>query len=155
MIRFGPEILQDLDAALSREWLETNGLGSYASSTLCGANTRCYHGLFVPALNPPVQRVVLLSKLEESLYIDGERFELSTNLYQGATHPAGYQHLEVFRLDPFPVMRWRVQGVVIEKSVCLLQDEQILTVEYRCDAPGELEIQPVVAFRDYHGTTQA
>src|SRR5215467_15035029 len=88
----------DLEAALSREWLETNGLGGFSSSTVAGANTRRYHGLLTAALNPPGGRVLLLSKLEETLVLDGSRIDLSTNEYDGAIHPSGYQYLAEFRL---------------------------------------------------------
>jgi len=64
MIQFTKETCGDLDAALGREWLETNGLGGFASSTIVGLNTRRYHGLLVAATKPPVGRVVMLSKLE-------------------------------------------------------------------------------------------
>src|SRR2546430_6957275 len=77
MIQFKPEICRDVDAALRREWLETNGLGGFASSTIIGLNTRRYHGLLVAAAKPPVGRFVLLSKLEETLFIEGQAFELS------------------------------------------------------------------------------
>ena len=56
---------------LDREWLETNGLGDFASSTLAGINTRPYHGLLTAATQPPVGRMVLLSKVEETIVIDG------------------------------------------------------------------------------------
>ncbi len=51
----------------AREWLLTNGLGGYASSSLSGANTRRYHGLLVAALNPPAGRMVMVSKIEETI----------------------------------------------------------------------------------------
>ena len=65
LIHFGREVCGDLSAALRREWLVTNGLGGYASSTLAGINTRSYHGLLVAALNPPVDRTVLVGGLVE------------------------------------------------------------------------------------------
>jgi len=34
MIRFDRDICRDLSIASKREWLETNGLGGYASSTI-------------------------------------------------------------------------------------------------------------------------
>ena len=73
MIQLEQETCGDLEAALRREWLETNGLGGFASSTIVGLNTRRYHGLLVAATKPPVGRLVLLSKLEETLLIDGKR----------------------------------------------------------------------------------
>ncbi len=70
MIQLPQEICNNLDAALKREWLETNGLGGFASSTIVGLNTRRYHGLLIAATKPPVGRLVLLSKLEEALIIN-------------------------------------------------------------------------------------
>ena len=86
MIHCGPELCHNADAAVQREWLETNGLGSFASSTILGLNTRRYHSLLIAATKPPVGRLVLLTKLEETLVVDGQRFELSANQYPGVVH---------------------------------------------------------------------
>ena len=59
------------EAMVGQEWLVTNGLGGYASSTVPFCNTRKYHGLLVAAMAPPVRRMVILSRLEETVYIDG------------------------------------------------------------------------------------
>src|SRR5512147_1477065 len=117
MIRFGPEICRDLEAALQREWLETNGIGGFAGSTIIGLNTRRYHGLLVAATRPPVGRMVLLSKLEETVTIGSRRFELSANQYPGVVHPTGHLYLSGFRLDPFPVFTYDLNGAMLEKSV--------------------------------------
>ncbi len=76
MISFDKSICQNLDQALSREWLETNGLGGFACGTLAGANTRRYHGLLTAALNPPCGRMLLLSKIEETLVVNSRRIDL-------------------------------------------------------------------------------
>src|SRR6266571_3609333 len=131
MIQFGAEICRNLDTALSREWLETNGLGGFASSTIVGLNTRRYHGLLVAATKPPVGRLVLLSKLEETLILNGRRFELSANRYPGVVHPQGYQYLKQFRLDPFPVFTYAIDGVEIEKSVFMLHGENTTVIQYQ------------------------
>src|SRR5215207_1283432 len=65
-----------MDRPDTREWLSTNGLGGYASGTACGANTRRYHGLLVAALEPPGQRMVLLSRLDETVIVGGGVYEL-------------------------------------------------------------------------------
>src|SRR2546421_12885746 len=57
-------ICGDLQHGLNREWLVTNGIGGYASGSLLGATTRSYHGLLVAALHPPVERTVLVAKLD-------------------------------------------------------------------------------------------
>ena len=52
---------------LDKEWLLTNDRGSYASGTVLGCNTRRYHGLLVASLHPPVERMVMLSNLLETV----------------------------------------------------------------------------------------
>lgn len=163
MIRFGPEVCGNLDAALGREWLETNGLGGFASSTIVGLNTRRYHGLLTAATKPPVGRMVLLSKVEEALILDGRRVELSANRYPGVVHPQGFQYLTEFRLDPFPVFRYVVDGIEIVKSVFMVHGENTTVIHYALRAPRagasprpgriRLELRPLIAFRDYHSTT--
>lgn len=172
MISFDAKICHNLVEASRREWLETNAIGGFASSTITGLNTRRYHALLVAATSPPVGRMVLLSKLEETLVVDGERFELSVNRYPGVFHPAGYRYLSSFRLDPFPVFTYEVQGVVIEKSVFMPRGENTVVVQYAVVRAQEgpagrasgavssaaerasllLELRPLIAFRDYHGT---
>ncbi len=160
MIRCSQEICSNLDAASQREWLETNGLGGFASSTMAGLNTRRYHGLLVAATQPPVGRMVLLSKLEETLVIDGRRYELSANQYSGVIHPQGYQYLKEFRLDPFPVFTYEVEGLEIEKSAFMIHGENSTVIQYavqeadnRLPSSLQLEVRPLIAFRDYHSTT--
>ncbi|MDX6695232.1 MAG: hypothetical protein QOF02_2835 [Blastocatellia bacterium] len=154
MISFDSTICGDLRASAGKEWLETNGLGGYASSTLSGMNTRRYHGLLIAAKRPPTERVLLLSKLEETLLIDGERFDFSTNQYPQAVHPQGYRRLHSFRLDPFPIFTFRLGEVELEKSVLMLRGENTTVARYRLLAPASLraslELRPLVAFRDHH-----
>lgn len=155
MIKFGPKICSNLQQALTREWLETNGIGGFASSTIVGLNTRRYHGLLVAATRPPVGRMVLLSKLEETLVVDGQRLELSANRYPGVVHPNGYRFLQQFRLDPFPVFTYVVDGMELEKSVFMVHGENTTVVQYRLRhvESAQLEIRPLIAFRDYHHLT--
>lgn len=157
VISFPGGVCASVSTAVGCEWLETNGIGGFASSTIIGLNTRRYHGLLVAANRPPSGRVVLLSKLEETLIVDGRRHELSVNQYPGALNPQGHLLQIEFRLDPFPVFCYIADGVRIEKSVFLAQGENSTVVSYRIEgAQGRgacLELRPLVAFRDYHSTT--
>ena len=159
MIQFNQEIINNLHAATSREWLETNGLGGFSSSTIIGLNTRRYHGLLTAATKPPVGRIVMLSKLEETLVIDGRRYELSANQYPGTVHPQGFRQQTGFRLDPFPVFTYEVNGLSLEKSVFMVQGQNTVVIQYKLQAKQtkvdsiKLEIRPLIAFRDYHSTT--
>lgn len=157
---FGEDICGNLDLAIRREWLETNGLGGFASSTIVGLNTRRYHGLLVAATKPPVGRFVLLSKFEEMLVINGQPFELSANRYPGTVHPRGFEYLKQFRLNPFPEFTYEVEGLEIKKSVFMIHGENSTVVQYelrhdrsRSMPTVSLELRPLIAFRDYHSTT--
>src|SRR5215471_18970462 len=159
MIEVNQESCRDLSVAVTREWLETNGIGGFSSSTVIGLNTRRYHGLLTAATKPPVGRLVLLSKLEEALLINGRRYDLSANQYPGVVHPQGYNYQTGFRLDPFPVFTYEVEGVKLEKSVFMVQGENTTVVQYQLSQPAngaediKLEIRALIAFRDYHSTT--
>jgi predicted glycogen debranching enzyme len=147
-------------AATEREWIETNGIGSFSSSTVAGINTRRYHGLLTAAIKPPLGRILLLSKLEETLLVDGRRFDLSANQYSGAVHPRGFELLAEFRLDPFPVWTYEAGCVRVTKALFMLAGENTVVIEYGFETESpevrcELEIRPLIAFRDYHSTTHA
>ncbi len=116
-IRIERNICADLDSALSREWLETNGLGGFSSSTITGMNTRRYHGLLTAATKPPVGRLLLLAKLEETLLIGDKRYDLSVNRYPGAVHPQGHRFLKEFRLDPSPFATITAQRIATTRSI--------------------------------------
>ncbi len=157
MIYLPAQVCRDLATASRREWLETNGLGGFASSTITGLNTRRYHGLLCAALEPPTKRFLLLSKLEETLVVDGRRYELSVNLYPGTVHPAGYQFQVSFRKEPFPTFAWQVEDIELSKQVFLVHDSNTVVVEYFLRAQGpavnrdvRLEVRPLLAFRGYH-----
>jgi predicted glycogen debranching enzyme len=157
MINFGREVCGNLEAGLEREWLETNGIGGFACSTVPGINTRRYHGLLTASLHPPVARYVLLSKVEETVFLNGARFDLSANLYPGTVHPDGHLYLQSFRLDPFPIFTWEIGGIQIEKRVFMVHGENTVVIEYALPGAGDctLEVRPLIAFRDYHSTTHA
>ena len=150
-----PGLGGNLPYALSREWLETDGTGSYASSTLCGLNTRRYHGLLVAALDPPVRRTVLLSKIEPTVIAAGRAFELGSNQYPGVIHPDGYTRLADFRIDPLPTCVWRFDTFAVEQSWFLVQGSRLLAMQYRLleGAGVVLELRPLLAYRDYHALT--
>ncbi|MBS1991802.1 MAG: glycogen debranching enzyme family protein [Cyanobacteria bacterium SZAS LIN-3] len=145
-----------------REWLVTNGLGSYASGSITGANTRRYHGLLVASLAPPVKRTVLLSHLDETLSIgDGaERFQLATNHWQsGIVAPQGYTLIEAFSDLPVPTWSYRLPGGRLIKQVLMQSGAQTVYVGYTWLAddgktPAHLNLAVLVNHRDFHGETR-
>ena len=146
MISIPQQDLTALEHSSHLEWLETSGSGAFAMGTVSGMNTRRYHALLVASLQPPVDRRVTLSRLEEQ--VDG--VELGVNAYPAAIHPHGHEHLVGFRLDPFPVWTWQVGGVRVEKRLFLVRGENTVVVRYQASGPCTLTLRPLIALRDYH-----
>lgn len=141
------------DTLISREWLATNGLGSYASSTVPGVNTRKYHGLLVAAMAPPVRRMVLLSRVEETVRCNGQAHDLACNEYPGVFHPRGEQYLRAFGHDPFPRWAYQHNGWTIEKQLRLIRGQNVVVISYSLlggGEPVELELRPLMALRPIH-----
>ena len=136
-----------------KEWLITNGIGGFASSTdMGGMNTRRYHGLLVAPLNPPEQRHLILSKVDESIEIDGKKFFLYTNQV-GEERTKGYKYQIGFEKEIIPIYRYKVNGIEIEKSICMVYEKNTVIVVYKImnkKAKTRFNITPLVNFRDFH-----
>jgi glycogen debranching enzyme len=149
MIALGPDVLHDFERASQLEWIETNGLGGWAGSSVTFANTRRYHGMLVAALPGRTERTVLVSKLDET--ING--VDLATNRFPDAIHPRGFERLVSFRRGVFPVWEYAAGGVRLRKTVVAPHGENLTIVLYEvldCGAPFELRLTPFLAGRDYH-----
>jgi predicted glycogen debranching enzyme len=150
--------MNDFISLQKKEWLETNGLGGWASSTVSGAHSRRYHGLLVAATHPPVGRMVMLSKLDESIVIGEERFELGANQYPGAIWPQGFQHLKSFERDLFPVFEYEVAGIHLRKTIVAIHGENTTVILYEVVSSEDefkLELLPLASCRDYHSLAHA
>lgn len=154
MLTKDKDIVQEFDKAIEYEWLETNGLGGWSGSTIIGANTRRYHGLLVAATVPPVERTVLLSKLDETIVADGHRYELGCNNYSpNVIHPNGNQYLRHFSKDIAPSWLYEAGGIQLEKSVTMLHGENTVIISYevlKAASGFTLEFLPLIAARGYH-----
>lgn len=145
---------------LSREWLETNGIGGYACSTLIGCNTRRYHALLCAATAPPLGRMVLVNKADETVSIGERHIELGCNQFPGTIHPNGYHYLESFEIAPLPCWVYRVPGfndvpdIVLEKTLWMPHGENRTCIRYVLREGPEisLSLRPYVTARDYHHT---
>lgn len=159
-VQFGREVCGDLDAAESREWLVTNGLGGYASGTVAGTATRRYHGLLIAALQPPVKRTLLVNGIDESVrYLDAT-YSLATNRWlSGFVSPQGYLQIESFYLEGSkPVWRFALGDALVEKRIWMKQGENTAYVQFsllRGRAPVEIDGKILVSYRDFHQTTHS
>ncbi|MHC4426071.1 MAG: amylo-alpha-1,6-glucosidase [Planctomycetota bacterium] len=144
---------QAIESLLTKEWLLTNGRGSYASSTIAGCNTRAYHGLLIGSLRPPANRVMALANCLEMIISKGEIFNLSTFEFTDKFAPAGFNFLKRFRRDTGAHFDYELEKVELTKSVYLLRDTDTVAVVYdftRVQEPVEFVSRPFVGLRDFH-----
>ncbi|MFM9986713.1 MAG: glycogen debranching enzyme N-terminal domain-containing protein, partial [Flavobacteriales bacterium] len=156
--QFDQSTLNNFETARSLEWLETNGIGGYASGTVAGAHTRRYHGLLVAAMHPPVGRTVVVSKLDETIMIGEERFELSSNQYSGAVHPEGFKHLTKFERNLFPEFYYKAGTIELKKTIAAIHGENTIVIVYEvlnAEQKFIFELLPLYACRDFHSTSHA
>jgi predicted glycogen debranching enzyme len=145
--------LNNFDQAIQYEWLETNGLGGWSSSSIIGCNTRRYHGLLMAATVPPTERTNLVSKLDETIIINNQRIELGTNDYGDVHTPQGYQYLSSFTKDLFPEWMYEVEGIQLQKTIAMVQNENTTLILYeviKATQPFTLELLPLISARGYH-----
>lgn len=164
----GHDICSNAEAGLNSEWLVTNGLGSYASGSLVGATTRSYHGLLVAALQPPVERTVLVTKIDETVeFPDGRVLKLGVNEYQdGTIDPQGYQYLDTVALEgDIPCFSYVLgETLTLDKRIWMEYGQNTTYVQYALhgvlDEESEkseqtltLTLSPYCLCRDHHSTT--
>jgi predicted glycogen debranching enzyme len=159
-VRFGREVCGNLPAVESREWLVTNGIGGFASATICGGATRRYHGLLVAALQPPLGRTQLVASLDENVRYAGATYALATHRWaSGAVDPRGFLYLESFCLEgATPVWTYALADALLEKRVWMVQGENTTFIHYtlsRASSPLEIDLKALVNYRDFHSLTHA
>src|SRR5581483_7784279 len=122
-----------LNDLLEREWLVTNGLGGYASGTICGAATRRYHGLLVAAHPVPLGRVMMVNHLWEYVRLPDYRTVPfgGEEKVEGQLLIHGAEHLVDFRLEAgLPVWRYEVEGFKLERRVFFAYRHNTVYVRY-------------------------
>jgi predicted glycogen debranching enzyme len=159
MLKKDKTVLENFKDATQYEYLETNGLGGWSGSSITGAHTRRYHGLFVAAINPPADRMVLLSKLDETIVTGEKQIELGCNFFDGDTiHPNGHHYLDSFTKDLFPQWTYHAEGIRLKKTIAMVHNENTVVIIYdvlKAPAAFTLELLPLMAARGYHSIGHA
>ena len=142
----------NLEEGLKKEWLITNGIGGYSSSTIIGCNTRKYHGLLIAPLTPPARRFLILSKVDEGVEINGKVIPLYTNMSKNYISE-GYKNLDSFEKDYFPIFTYKVKDIEIKKIICMEYGKNTVCIYYKIKNGKEkskLTLAPIVNYRDFH-----
>ncbi|MGB5632343.1 MAG: amylo-alpha-1,6-glucosidase [Waterburya sp.] len=155
-ISFGREICGEIETAQEREWLVTNGIGGYASGTVAGVLTRSYHGLLIAALQPPLERTLLLTKIDDTVEYNGQSYPLFSNRWQGnSVDPKGYEYIQSFHLEAtIPVWDFTLSDAVLEKRIWMQPKANTTYMYYtlkRASEPINLSLKALVNYRSYHG----
>ncbi len=156
--------MNDLD---TREWLLTNGLGGFASGTVCDAHTRTYHGLLVAAIAPPGQRTLLLSRIDAELIVSSQSVELSTNYWQGGVvEPQGYRLLQSFQRQPVPTWVWGTATWQLTRQILMpygllshdpvqFRNRVFVHYHYQGQDDAVLNLRPLIVDRSFHHQQRA
>ena len=147
------------------EWLETDGLGGFASGTVAQIAVRGYHALLVAAKSPPVHRMALVNSLDAWLEIGSAKPEIihltrhcftSPDAFNGVVCPPKGARVEVFAADPWP--RWTLRAsetVTVENEIFLTHGAPNCVVSFRVrgvppSTPVKLCVRPLLSGRDVH-----
>ena len=165
-VDFGREACGRIGVSSNREWLITNGIGGYAMGTISGMLTRRYHGYLVAALEPPLGRSVMLTKLDETVFYNGEYYPLYIDRWWGddeeepwLAEPFGYVNIERFRLiGSTPHWTFAIGDAVLEKRMWMAHGENSTYIQYRllrASEPLSLYPKAMVNYRNHHKTAIA
>lgn len=144
-------------ATEEQEWLETDGLGGFASGTALGIRTRRYHALLLAATTPPTGRMVLVNDVEAWVETNGMSFALSTARYEpGVLYPDGATRVTSFSTTPWPTWTSELPGgIIIEHAIVVQHGQPAVALSWRLVAGGNaapvvLRVRPLLSGRDYH-----
>ena len=159
-IAFDKEKLVNINFAKEREILRCSRTGAFATTTLCGLNTRKYHGLFiVPQDNLDGERHLLVSGINENIVVNNMDFHLGIHQYRNQVlDPKGNKYLQKFSADSVPVYDYRVGKFNFQKSLLFQRDADRLIIKYTFLDEVEdvcMQIEPLLAFRSIHQLTHA
>jgi len=157
LLKFNKSELVNLSYSLKREIILANRTGAYCNTSIVSCNTRRYHGLLaVPVDSFGGERHLLLSSLDETLFLGGRQFNLGIHNYNNVYEPRGHKYIVDFNADSAPEIVYKVGDVVISKTFLLAQDSDQIMIKYQLlESPSKvtLQLKPFLAFRNIHTLT--
>lgn len=139
----------ELGQAAEHEWLHSNGAGAYAMSTVALMHTRRTHGILVAALDPPLDRYVMLSHGEAWMETEGKVYRLSTHQFPNIAPTPGYRLLRYFAQDPVPRWVYQLGEHELERSLALVRGKNAVVLSYLWKGPAsaKMSLKPLLPFR--------
>jgi predicted glycogen debranching enzyme len=140
----------------SKEWLEADGFGGFASGTSTGIRTRRYHALLLTATTPPTGRMVLVNGFDAWIETPKGRFALTSQRYApDVMHPDGAQRIEGFSVEPWPTWLFKFEdGTELTQEIFVAGEFGVTALTWRLTREMKnvrLFVRPLLSGRDYHG----
>lgn len=151
--QFGKGYYKTFRGGIEREWVTTNGIGGYAGSSIIGAHTRKHHGLLIASLHAPTERYMVLSKINETIKMDGRTYELAATQRKGEKYEEGQKYLQHFRYDELPSFVYEAEGVFVTKTISFEYGKNTIAVGYEIVNgmyETEMNFVPLFNFRDHN-----
>jgi len=151
---FTKEKIANFDEGVKKEWLLTNGIGSFAAGSLCGSNSRRYHGLLVAASRPPVDRHVIVSNVHECFMVDNEKYSLATFECADGYREDGFEYLTGFQNNFLPTWHYKINDISLTKQIWMVYGKNTTVLTYiikNGEKKSLFTISPLINYRDYHG----
>ena len=155
LLRAMGELPMSVDATSTQEWLETDGLGGFASSVVNGVRSRRYHALLLVATTPPTGRFVLVNGFDAWVETSAGRFEISSQWYSpGVLGGGGAQHIESFVSAPWPTWIFKfADNTRVRQEIFIVDGAPVTCIAWRMLSAGngaKLTVRPFLSGRDYH-----
>lgn len=151
------DALTPMSAGVQKEWVLTNGIGGYAGSSVTGAHARKHHGYLIASLHPPVERFVILSKINECLIRSSEKIDFTVEQYladDGSTaYRKGITYLNSFTYDGLVHFTTKAPEFTMTKTLAFEHGKNTISISYDIQNDGEsatLVLTPLFNYRVHH-----
>lgn len=146
-----------MSAGVQKEWVLTNGIGGYAGSSVTGAHARKHHGYLIASLHPPVERFVILSKINECLIRSSGKIDFTVEQYladDGSTaYRKGIEYLNSFTYDGLVHFTTKAPEFTMTKTLAFEHGKNTIAISYDIWNDGEaatLVLTPLFNYRVHH-----
>lgn len=151
------DALTPMSVGVQKEWVMTNGIGGYAGSSVTGAHARKHHGYLIASLHPPVERFVILSKINEHLIRSSEKMDFTVEQYladDGSTaYREGIEYLNSFTYDGLVHFTTKAPEFTMTKTLAFEHGKNTIAISYDIQNDGAaatLVLTPLFNYRVHH-----
>ena len=151
------DALTPMSVGVQKEWVLTNGIGGYAGSSVTGAHARKHHGYLIASLHPPVERFVILSKINECLIRSSGKIDFTVEQYladDGSTaYRKGIEYLNSFTYDGLVHFTTKAPEFTMTKTLAFEHGKNTIAISYDIQNDGEaatLVLTPLFNYRVHH-----